>query len=76
MQLVIDVPEAIGERLRQLSKPELTRVLEKAICQQEAANQKKPVKSHILAYAGMAKGVHASPEAANTYVREERDSWQ
>ena len=77
MQLVIDVPNEIGEKLKSLSKPDLVRALRLVVQNQQPrqAAQKDKV-SRIRSYAGIAKGVYASAEEADKFIRKERDSWE
>lgn len=77
MQVMIDVPSEIGEQLKKLSKPELIRAL-RLVVQNGQPQQtiQKDKASRIRSYAGIAKGVYASAEEADKFIRKERDSWE
>lgn len=77
MQVMLEVPSEIGEKLQKLSKPELIRALRLVVqsppSKQDVKNNKA---SRIRSYAGAAKGIYRSADEADKFIREERNSWE
>lgn len=71
MQLSIHIPDDMWERLEDVPKAELVRLIRIGTLQ-------KPVtkKKNLMHYFGSAKGAYASAKQADAFIRNERNSWQ
>jgi hypothetical protein len=69
--------ELIVNQIRLLSPDELVKLIRRAaeILEQKQVPEEKPVKNYA-AFFGAGKGVFATPQEADHFIRQERDAWE
>jgi len=69
--------ELIVNQIRLLPPDELVKLIRRAaeILEQKQVLGEKPAK-HYAAFFGAGKGVFATPQEADRFIRQERDSWE
>lgn len=72
MQLNIHIPDDLWERLEEVPKAELVRLIRIGRPRKATAKKKK----NLMHYFGSAKGAYASADEADKFIRNERDSWE
>lgn len=71
MQLNIHIPDEMWERLDEIPKEELVRLIR--IGKPQKVNIKK---KNLMHYFGSAKGAYTSAKQADAFIRSERNAWQ
>ncbi len=69
--------ELIVNQIRLLSPDELVKLIRRAaeILEQKQVAAEKPAK-HYAAFFGAGRGVFATPQEADRFIRQERDAWE
>jgi hypothetical protein len=69
--------DLIVNQIRLLSPDELVKLIRRAaeILEQKQVPAEKPA-NHYAAFFGAGKGVFATPQEADRFIRQERDAWE